>query len=183
MTILIVFVSIVLLVLADQISKIIATLAISDGTIVPVIGNFLTLTFTRNNGAAWGIFSGTTWLLILGPAVAILLCFAALILKKVRHSTGVFALTLVMAGGIGNLIDRIFQPGGAVVDYIRFDFTPLFDFPVFNFADICVTFGAVFLGIYLLFFYEKEHPSKRKDIRLELENGGETIEPDDADSN
>ena len=183
MTIFIVCVSIVLLVLADQIAKIIATLAISDGTIIPIIGDFLTLTFTRNTGAAWGMMSGTRWLLILGPVVAILLCFAALVLKKVRHKTGVFALTLVMAGGIGNLIDRIFQPGGGVVDYIHFDFAPLFDFPIFNFADICVTFGAIFLGIYLFFFFEKEHPSKKKGMQAELENGGETIEPDDADGN
>ncbi len=175
MNIVIAFVSVGLLVLADQIAKIIATLALADGTVVPVLGSFLELSYTRNTGAAWGMMSGSRWLLIAAPIVAMLICLWALFANKVRHNTGIFAILLVTAGGLGNLIDRIFQPGGAVVDYIHFNFAPLFDFPVFNFADICVTFGGIFLVIYLFFYFEKDHPSKKK-AAVTAENGSDASE-------
>lgn len=57
-------------------------------------------------------------------------------------------MTLIVSGGIGNIIDRIFR-GGLVVDYLD---VQLFDFAVFNFADCCVTIGAVLLLIYIIFF-------------------------------
>ena len=60
----------------------------------------------------------------------------------------VFCLTLIISGGLGNIIDRLFR-GGRVVDYLDLQ---LFDFAIFNFADCCVTIGAALLLIYILFF-------------------------------
>ena len=176
MTILIAVVSVALLVLADQCSKIIATAALADGTTVALLGDFLHITYTRNTGAAWGIFSNLRIFLVLVPLFILLICLYFLLARKVRHSTGVFALILVMAGGLGNLMDRIFQPDGAVVDYIYFNFKPLFDFPVFNFADICVTFGGIFLAVYVFFFIEKDFPGfikKKKEARVSSGENGE----------
>ncbi len=65
---------------------------------------------------------------------------------------------LILAGGIGNLIDRIFR--GFVVDFLYFS---LIDFPVFNIADCCVCIGAALLIVYTLFFYRETPESKKEE--------------------
>ena len=71
-----------------------------------------------------------------------------IIFKREVLSKGMLVgLSLILAGGIGNLLDRIFR--GFVIDYI--DITPLFNFPVFNFADICITVGVAIAMIKILF--------------------------------
>ena len=83
---------------------------------------------------------------------------ALLLLKKVvRHWTGVTACTLILSGGIGNIIDRIVH--GYVVD--MFDLQ-LFSYPVFNLADCCVVAGAILGGIYYLFLYDKYDKKKKE---------------------
>ena len=90
---------------------------------------------------------------------AVLLAVVALLLLKkvVRHWTGVTACTLILSGGIGNIIDRIVH--GYVVD--MFDLQ-LFSYPVFNLADCCVVVGAILGGIYYLFLYEKYDKKKKE---------------------
>ena len=90
--------------------------------------------------------------LMLAAAVALLL-----IKKVVRHWTGITACTLILSGGIGNIIDRIVH--GYVVD--MFDLQ-LFSYPVFNLADCCVVVGAILGGIYYLFLYEKYDKKKKE---------------------
>ena len=89
---------------------------------------------------------------------AVLLAVVALLLLKkvVRHWTGITACTLILSGGIGNIIDRIVH--GYVVD--MFDLT-LFSYPVFNFADCCVVVGAILGAVYYLFFYDKYDKRER----------------------
>ena len=83
---------------------------------------------------------------------------ALLLIKKVvRHWTGITACTLILSGGIGNIIDRIVH--GYVVD--MFDLQ-LFSYPVFNLADCCVVVGAILGGIYYLFLYEKYDKKKKE---------------------
>ena len=83
---------------------------------------------------------------------------ALLLLKKVvRHWTGVTACTLILSGGIGNIIDRIVH--GYVVD--MFDLQ-LFSYPVFNLADCCVVVGAILGGVYYLFLYDKYDKKKKE---------------------
>ena len=90
---------------------------------------------------------------------AVLLAVVALLLLKkvVRHWTGITACTLILSGGIGNIIDRIVH--GYVVD--MFDLQ-LFSYPVFNLADCCVVVGAILGGIYYLFLYEKYDKKKKE---------------------
>ena len=90
---------------------------------------------------------------------AVLLAVVALLLLKkvVRHWTGVTACTLILSGGIGNIIDRIVH--GYVVD--MFDLQ-LFSYPVFNLADCCVVAGAILGGIYYLFLYDKYDKKKKE---------------------
>lgn len=90
---------------------------------------------------------------------AVLLAAVALLLikKVVRHWTGITACTLILSGGIGNIIDRIVH--GYVVD--MFDLQ-LFSYPVFNLADCCVVVGAILGGIYYPFLYEKYDKKKKE---------------------
>ena len=76
-----------------------------------------------------------------------------LLSKKISHRIGVFSTCLILAGGVGNLIDRVIRPGNFVVDYIDFR---LINFAVFNLADICIVCGTILLMLYLLFIDGKE---------------------------
>ena len=65
-----------------------------------------------------------------------------------------------MAGGLGNMIDRVFR-SGKVIDYLD---VQLFPFAVFNFADCFVTVGTIMLAIYILFFMEKDEKREKQAI-------------------
>lgn len=96
------------------------------------------LTMVHNAGAAFGMGQGAQALFI---GIAVFIVVAILVWLAVVRSYGVLevaAAALVVAGGLGNMVDRIAQ--GYVTDFLEFTFI---DFPVFNVADICVTVGAV----------------------------------------
>lgn len=140
----------------DQILKYWVVTHLAVGESAPFLPGFMQLTRLHNYGAAWSSFSGRTVLLVVFTAV--LLAVVALLLKKVvRHWTGVTACTLILSGGIGNIIDRIVH--GYVVD--MFDLQ-LFSYPVFNLADCCVVAGAILGGIYYLFLYDKYDKKKKE---------------------
>ena len=95
----------------------------------------------------------------LAAVVTVLLMAAVaylLVRRIVRHPLGVIAGVMILAGGVGNLIDRLFR--GYVVD--MFDLT-LFSYPMFNFADCCVVVGAILGAVYYLFFYDKYDKRER----------------------
>ena len=98
----------------DQILKYWVVTHLAVGESAPFLPGFMQLTRLHNYGAAWSSFSGRTVLLVVFTAV-LLAAVALLLLKKVvRHWTGVTACTLILSGGIGNIIDRIVH--GYVVD-------------------------------------------------------------------
>ena len=123
------------------------------------IGSFdwMHLRYLENDGAAFSMLSGNRGFLIVFPIIMICVCLYGLHRYGKVHKWLYAALPLVAAGGLGNLIDRIFR-GGRVVDY--FDFQ-LCNFAVFNFADVCVTVGVALMIIGILFF-EKELPEAKK---------------------
>ena len=104
----------------------------------------LRLHYVRNFGAAWSSFSGERWLLI-GVTGVGMLALAWLLWRVVRHPLGVWSLTAILGGGVGNLIDRIYR--GYVIDFI---YVKIINFAIFNFADICVTCGTAVLLFILL---------------------------------
>lgn len=112
---------------------------------ITVIPGFLDFFYLENRGAAFGMLQNQRWFFI----VMILVISAAIIIMLFRYTHHDFfsyaASILIVGGGIGNLIDRIRY--GFVVDYISVSFFP----PIFNFADCCVTVGAVCLIIHFLF--------------------------------
>ncbi len=123
------------------------------------IGDFdwMHLTYTENTGAAFSMLSGSRVFLIVFPLIMIVVCTVMLHRLYREHRWVMVALPLMIAGGIGNLIDRIFRDG-AVVDYLDLQ---LFDFAIFNFADCCVSVGVVLLMVCVL-FVEKEEPTAKK---------------------
>ena len=144
--------AIALLVAADQITKMLIFSHFEVGESTHIIGGLLDFTYVRNRGAAFGMLSDQRWIfLVLTTAIIVGICwlwFRGLI----DHVTGRISAVLIVAGGIGNMIDRIAL--GYVVDFI--DISPLFDFAVFNVADCCVTVGAVIMAVYVLFFFDEK---------------------------
>lgn len=131
------------IVAVDQLTKAWAVAALSDGP-VHVIGDTVEFELTRNGGGAFSRFQGMTPVLAVG---AIFVTFVlARVLRRTTDSVLVVALTLVLGGALGNLVDRFARaPGflrGHVVDFVSVGW-----WPVFNVADSCVSIGAVLLII------------------------------------
>lgn len=119
--------------------------------------DWMHLHYLENSGAAFSALSGNRGFLIIFPVIMIAVCFYLLNrLGKTRRWVWI-SLPLIAAGGIGNLIDRIFR-GGKVVDYLDFQ---LCKFAVFNFADICVTLGVIIM-LFAILFLEKEEKTAKK---------------------
>ena len=124
---------------------------------VTAIPGVLTLTYSENRGVAFGMFqNGTVFFAIMTSIVIIL--FSFLLIKNYKKSK-LFsvAAALIIGGGLGNLIERVFL--GYVVDYLKLSFFP----PVCNFADYCITAGTVCLIVYLLFFSDLLKSEKEKE--------------------
>lgn len=115
------------------------------------------LTYVQNTGAAFGMLSGAKWLFIVVIAAVVVVLTVLLIKRRGLHTLLRVGMSLIIAGGIGNLIDRIFR--GYVVDMLHFK---LINFAVFNVADSCICVGVALLIIYLLFFESKNISKKPK---------------------
>jgi signal peptidase II len=112
---------------------------------LPVLGELLRLTFTRNTGAAFGMLQGGRVAFVVVSIAAVLVIAGYVIKRRPQHPWLVIALGLVAAGAIGNAIDRAFI--GWVTDFIQVPF----GFPVFNVADSAVVVGTGMLVWWLLF--------------------------------
>jgi len=135
-----------LMVGSDRLSKVYAVNNFSRTGTETVIPGILGYSYTFNSGAAWGILSGSTWLLALISLAISLICLYFIFVKPLYSPWSQAALILITAGGLGNLYDRIVL--GGVTDFLVFLFM---NFPLFNLADSCVTTGAGILIVYMFF--------------------------------
>ncbi len=135
-----------IVVLIDYIFKILVINNLKPISTVTVIPGLFSLTYVENKGAAFGMLSNARWIFIAFTIAVVVFIITFMFIKKPKSKLLNAALVLIIGGGLGNLIDRIFY--GYVVDYLSISFFP----PVCNFADYCVTIGAAILVIYLLFF-------------------------------
>ena len=130
----------------DQISKIIAQMFLELNISKMVIKDFFYLTLCHNDGAAWGIFSGYSFLIIALTMVALLIIYKFIYSFK-RNNRNDLAFGFLLGGLGGNLIDRLFL--GYVRDF--FDFYIFgYDYPVFNVADIFIVVGVILLIIAII---------------------------------
>lgn len=136
------------LVAADQGIKLWASSVLQPVTAMPVIPGIVELRFVLNDGMAFSMLSGKQGFLIGVTSLALCVVAYLLFTEKMFGRVGNAGLLLVLAGGIGNLIDRALN--GVVVDYINLLFMR---FAVFNFADICVCVG-VALWVLVIFLDE-----------------------------
>lgn len=133
--------------------------------------DFVGITHIRNDGAAWSTFGGQTLFLTVFSLIAFLAILGYIFYR--RKNIGrveLFSLSLIAAGGLGNLIDRarmliegtdVFR---GVIDYIKLQFI---DFPVFNFADCCVTVGGVLFCAVVLFGEVKAAKERKRQPNAE----------------
>ena len=135
-----VFAVVIHLVLADAVTKELASGLLKSSDPFTVIPGFFDLAYVENRGCAWGMFQGQVWPLAAFAAVAL----AFLVWKrKVVFSGGraaAVAEVLLYAGIVGNLIDRMFR--GFVIDFFDFHWKAAYHFPCFNLADTFITVAA-----------------------------------------
>lgn len=167
---------IVLLVAVDLLSKlwIVSTFGVFDQltkgyehmyqlamTVKPIdlIPGVLRFKLVLNDGAMMGFLDNARWLFMILSTVAIIGILVFMFWKKPQNKILLIALTLVTAGGIGNMVDRISL--GYVVDFIDFCAFPELWKWTFNFADSCVTVGAAMLAIWMLLDVIKDYKLKK----------------------
>ncbi len=147
--------NIVVLVAIDQLIKMWAVAELAPVGSMPLIPHLVELRFALNTGMAFSMLSGKQTFLVGFTALMMLGISYLLFFKSKGKTLQQVAFVLIIAGGVGNMIDR--ATTGEVVDYINVLFM---DFAIFNFADICVCVGAGLFIIHTLFFDQEEPADK-----------------------
>lgn len=130
----------------DQISKILIRKYMMEGSSIEIIPRFLYLTSHRNQGAALGILSGSMWFFYSITILFIVWIIYYFNNNKSNTVLSLWSFSFLLGGATGNLIDRIFFR--EVTDFINI---AIINFPIFNFADMCLTVGVIFMGLDLIF--------------------------------
>ena len=148
------FLTAILVLILDQWTKAWVVINLSPSFIGPrfsLIGNYLTLYYIRNNGAAFSLFANSTVLvLLIAVAIGVI---AYLYLRNINTGSLWYKLIfgLIIGGALSNLSDRV-RHGGYVVDFISFNIPQFnFHFAIFNLADAAISVGVVLLFVTLLF--------------------------------
>lgn len=156
----------IILITADQAIKLWANDVLKPVKVMDFIAvgdvHILDLRYVENTGAAFSSFSGARWFLVALVSVMLVALLIFTVKYKYKNTFFLVSVTMIMAGGIGNLIDRIRL--GYVIDYLD---VKLFNFAVFNFADVCVVLGAAFVLVYM-FFVEPRISSRDEAFRREV---------------
>lgn len=148
--------SIGLLVWVDRVIKNAAVEKLSGNGTVVLIKGFLGLTYAENTGAAFSLFNTSTDTLSLVTGIVMAIGLVLLFVIKKKPLIYDICIPLIIAGGAGNLLDRLTR--GYVVDYIR---TLFVDFPIFNFADILITCSCFSVIIYLIYEMVREAKAEK----------------------
>ena len=126
------------IVVLDQLTKLLVCMNLLPGQSILIIKNIFYLTRVSNTGAAFGIFKGSGAFFIIMAVTVIIIILSFFWNVKSRPALSKLALGLILAGAIGNLIDRL--RFGYVVDFLDFRI-----WPVFNIADSAITIGTILL--------------------------------------
>ena len=109
-----------LLLVADAVTKVFIMSNFALGETAPFIKGIIDIVYIHNKGAAWGILSGKTSVLLILTIVVMAFCIVVLWKYAKKSKLLFWAISLVLAGGLGNMYDRIFREGN-VVDFLHFD--------------------------------------------------------------
>ena len=133
-------------VIIDLVTKLVVMNTMTLGQSIPLIKNVLHITYITNKGAAFGSFSDARWLFMTLSSLLIVFLCVLLVTWEDRNTLFYVSVSMVLGGGIGNMIDRIFY--GEVVDFIDFCAFPKLWQWIFNGADSFVCVGVGLLIIY-----------------------------------
>lgn len=151
-------VSFFVLIAADQITKYIVISNMTLNSSVEFLPGFMNFWYIHNQGGAWGFLEGHTWILLSLTILIMIICVAMLLKFGIRNKLMFWSVALILSGGTGNMIDRIFR-GGKVIDFMHFEFI---DFPVFNVADCAIVVGALLLVLYFAVDMYKESKEENR---------------------
>ncbi|MBG9988193.1 signal peptidase II [Aerococcaceae bacterium DSM 111176] len=144
--------TIIILVFCDQFLKIYIHNQFQPNETMTIIEDVINFTYIRNDGAGWGILSGQRTFFIIITLIIVIILIRIIIKNKDKSWIQLIWIGMIIAGAIGNLIDRILL--GYVVDMFHLIFI---DFPVFNIADMALTVGIIGLIIVTFITPEEEH--------------------------
>ncbi len=145
------------IVIADQVTKAIVIQHIPEGESVPLIEGVLHWTHIKNDGAIFGWFDDARWMFMIFSTIGILVMIGMLVYwvkKEPKDKLMQIILTLLIAGGIGNMIDRCTL--GVVTDFIDFCAFPNLWKWIFNVADCAVTIGGCMMVLWLIWSFVVE---------------------------
>lgn len=143
----------VLLLAVDQYTKYLAITKLKNQSAYVLIQGVLELQYLENRGSAFGMLQNQKiFILFVGIVfMLVLLYFLFKLPKQKKYCALHLVLAAIIAGGVGNMIDRL--RFDYVVDFISF---VLINYPIFNFADICVVVGTILLFVLFLFVYKEQ---------------------------
>ncbi len=135
-------------VIIDQVLKIIVDSKMVLNTSKEIITDFFNISYVRNFGAAWSILAGNRFFLILVALVSLVIFYLYFVKDKKLSKLETLSYGILIGGILGNLIDRIIH--GYVIDYLDFMIFK-YDFPVFNFADMCIVIsvGLIIINMFI----------------------------------
>lgn len=152
------FIIIAIVIAFDQLTKYLIQANFELNSTIPLIDGIFHITYIHNSGAAFSLFQNKTGFLIAMQLIVISIVVIYLVKKqKKEHWCLLLSLSLIVAGGVGNLIDRAMN--GYVVDFLDFRF-----WPIFNVADISVCVGCGLLVLYMFFIEPKRSRDKEQII-------------------
>ncbi len=147
------------LIVLDQVSKQLIAAYLSLGESIELIPGVFRFTYVQNRGAAFGMLSDNRWVFLILSTLAIAAILVYMLLMKPQSRLCNISLSLILAGGIGNMIDRV--AFGYVIDFIDFCAFPKLWMWIFNVADICVCVGVGLMVLYLILDLVSELKGKK----------------------
>lgn len=147
---------IVILIGIDQIIKYVVDLKLKNAPAVVVIDKVLQFNYLENDGAMMGFMGGKTVVMTVLAALCLIVMLAVVFTGLIKDPIDFWCSVFMLAGGMGNIIDRVFR--GYVIDYIEVLFV---DFYIFNFADCLITVAAFALIFYQIYLIVKDSESKK----------------------
>jgi signal peptidase II len=137
---------------ADRVAKVLVQSSIGVGERISVIGDLFDLRHVHNRGIAFGLFSGAGSIVVFGTLLVGVLLFVFLLRVEPEDYLTILGGALITGGALGNLVDRVQYR--YVIDFLHVNVA---DFPTFNVADVCITFGVVFVLLAQLVAIRAEH--------------------------
>ncbi len=148
--------AVILLLGIDQLIKYYVDIYLKDSAPVVVLRNILQFNYLENDGAMMGFMGGKIKLMTVLAIVCVVVMLVVIFSGIIKNRIDYWCCLLMIAGGLGNIIDRVFR--GYVIDYIEVLFV---DFYIFNFADCLITCSAFFLIFYQIYLIYKENKTKK----------------------